>query len=147
MAENRTQRDLASREKTARAVYKPPSTLPDPTPEPGYGYRWIASHVLGTAMPTNVSQKFREGWVPVKAEDHPELQVFGTGNVEIGGLILCKMPIENIRARDEFYADMGRAQSTSVDNNFMRENDPRMPLFSERKTTVSFGRGTPSNKE
>jgi hypothetical protein len=28
-----------------------------------------------------------------------------------------------------------------VDNNFMRLNDERMPLFNERKTTVSFGKG------
>ncbi len=35
MAENRTPRDLVTREKTARAVYVPPTALPDPTPEPG----------------------------------------------------------------------------------------------------------------
>jgi len=30
----------------------------------------------------------------------------------------------------------------AVDNNFMRENDPRMPLFNERKSKVTFGNGT-----
>jgi len=34
MAENRTPRENVTREKTARVVYTPPSTLPDPTPEP-----------------------------------------------------------------------------------------------------------------
>jgi hypothetical protein len=29
-----------------------------------------------------------------------------------------------------------------VDNNFLRENDPRMPLFSEKRTKVTFGSGT-----
>jgi hypothetical protein len=28
-----------------------------------------------------------------------------------------------------------------VDSNFMRENDPRMPLFRERKSSSSFGKG------
>jgi hypothetical protein len=28
-----------------------------------------------------------------------------------------------------------------VDNALMRQNDPRMPLFNERKTTSSFGKG------
>jgi len=28
-----------------------------------------------------------------------------------------------------------------VDNNYMRESDPRMPVFSERNTKVSFGKG------
>ena len=144
MAENRTPRDTTSREKTARAVYVPPSALPDPTPEPGYVYRWIATHVLGEANPTNVSKKMREGWEPVKAEDHPELMLMGnakTGNVEIGGLMLCKMSKEQAVARDEYYAQQAQDQMNSVDNHFMRNNDPRMPLFSDRKSSTSRGSG------
>jgi hypothetical protein len=142
--QTRTPRDLVSREKTARSVYVPPSSLPDPTPEPGFVYRWIATHVLGQADPTNVSRKMREGWVPVKAEDHPELMLVGsskTGNVEIGGLMLCKMSVEQARARDEYYAKQAQAQMDSVDNHFMRNNDPRMPLFSDRKTSTTRGGG------
>ena len=144
MAENRTPRDLSSREKSARSVYVPPSSLPDPTPEPGYVYRWIATHVLGEANPTNVSKKLREGWEPVKAEDHPELMLVGnanTGNVEIGGLMLCKMLKEQAQARDEYYARQAQDQMNSVDNHFMRNNDPRMPLFSDRKSSTSRGQG------
>lgn len=144
MAENRTPRDLESRAKTARAVYVPPTNLPDPTPEPGYLYRWIATHILGQAEPTNVSKKMREGWEPVKAADHPEMMMLGnekTGNVEIGGLMLCKMPIEQARARDEYYSKQASDQMNSVDNHFMRNNDPRMPLFSDRKSSSSRGNG------
>jgi len=141
---NRTPRDLASRDKSARAVYVPPSSLPDPTPEPGYVYRWIATHVLGEAQNVNVSNKMREGWEPVKAADHPELMLEGnakTGNVEIGGLMLCKMPRERAQARDEYYANQNRAQMDSVDNNFMRNSDPRMPLFADRKSSSTRGSG------
>jgi hypothetical protein len=28
-----------------------------------------------------------------------------------------------------------------VDNSFMRQSDARMPLFNERKSTTSFGKG------
>ena len=138
---NRTPRELVSREKSARAVYVPPSALPDPTPEPGYVYRWVATHVMGNADPTNVSKKMREGWEPVKAEDHPELGLLGNkaGNVEIGGLMLCKMTNELAQARDEYYAKQASAQMESVDNHFMRNNDPRMPLFAERKSSTSRG--------
>ncbi len=142
MAENRTPRDLVSREKSARAVYMPPSALPDPTPEPGYVYRWIATHVLGEAQHTNVSTKMREGWEPVKAVDHPELMLQGnekTGNVEIGGLMLCKMSKEQAAARDEYYQRQSEAQMASVDNNFLRNNDPRMPLFADRKSSSTRG--------
>ena len=139
----RTPRELVSREKTARAVYVPPSALPDPTPEPGYVYRWVATHVMGQSDPTNVSKKMREGWEPVKAADHPELMLMAdkNGNVEIGGLMLCKMAKEQAQARDEYYAKQAQAQMESVDNHFMRNNDPRMPLFSDRKSTTTSGRG------
>jgi len=137
----RTPRDLASREKTARAVYVPPSSLPDPTPEAGYSFRWIATHIMGQAANTNVSGKFRMGWVPVKAKDHPELMIEGNndGNVEIGGLLLCKISAEKAGAMSDYYNDQAQKQMESVDNNFMRNNDPRMPLFTDRKSTVSRG--------
>ena len=143
MAENRTPRDLISRDKQARAVYVPPSNLPDPTPEPGWVYRWIATAVMGEAQPNNVSRKMREGWEPVKAEDHPELLLMGnkTGNVEIGGLMLCKMSKEQAEARDAYYNKQAQNQMDSVDNHFMRNNDPRMPLFADRKSTTSRGAG------
>ena len=144
MAENRNPRDNVSREKTTRYVYKPSSALPDPTPEPGWEYRYIATHVLGQSMPTNVSSKMRDGWVPVKAVDHPELMLEAnekTGNVEIGGLMLCKQPSEQAKARDDYFNKQAQDQMDSVDNHFMRNNDPRMPLFSDRKSTVSRGAG------
>lgn len=140
---NRTPRDLETREKTTRAAYVPPSVLPDPTPEPGYSYRWIATHVYGAADPSNVSKKTREGWEPVKAADHPELMLPSNmaGNVELGGLMLCKMPTEMVQARNEYFQRQAEGQMQSVDNNLMRQSDPRMPLFNERKSTSTFGSG------
>ena len=146
--QNRTNRDLVSRDKSARYVYKPSSTLPDPTPEPGYTYRWIATHVLGQSDPTNVSRKMRDGYEPVKAADHPELMLPGnekTGNVEVGGLMLCKIPTEKAEAMADYFNGEAQNQMDSVDNSFLRQNDPRMPLFADRKSTVSrggFGNGT-----
>jgi hypothetical protein len=62
-------------------------------------------------------------------------------SIEIGGLLLCKTPIEFTEQRDAHYRDQANNQMASVDNNFMRENDPRMPLFKERSTKVTFGKG------
>jgi hypothetical protein len=68
------------------------------------------------------------------------------GNVELGGLLLCKMPEELVDSRNSFYRKQNAAQMESVDNNFMRQSDPRMPLFSEKKTSttrgVGFGNGS-----
>jgi len=144
MATNQTPRDVTSREKTARYVYVPSSALPDPTPEPGYKFRGVASHILGQAEPTNVSRKMRDGWEPVKAVDHPELMLVGnekTGNVEIGGLMLCKMPSERAEAITDYYNNQAVNQMTSVDNHYMRNNDPRMPLFVENKSSTTKGGG------
>ena len=139
---DRSNRDLKSREKSVRAVYVPPTNLPDPTPEPGYVYRWVATHVLGQSEVTNVSRRMREGWEPVKAADHPELMLLGnekTGNVEIGGLMLCKIAKEKAEARDEYFNQQAQNQMESVDNSFMRQNDSRMPLFAERKSSSTRG--------
>jgi len=60
----------------------------------------------------------------------------------IGGLMLCKAPAELVEERNDYYNHQTRSQMESVDNNLMRENDPRMPLFNDRKTKVTFGNGT-----
>jgi len=141
---DRITRDLKTRDKSARTVYVPPSNLPDPTPDPDYTFRWVATHVLGQPLANNVSLQMRDGYEPVKAVDHPELALFGnnaSGNVEIGGLMLCKAPKERVEARDEYYKKQAQNQMDSVDNHFMRNSDPRMPLFADRKSTTSRGTG------
>jgi len=141
---DRSNRDSKSRDKSARSVYVPPSNLPDPTPDPDYTFRWVATHVLGQPLANNVSLQMRDGYEPVKAVDHPELALFGNnanGNVEIGGLMLCKAPKERVEARDEYYKKQAQNQMDSVDNHFMRNSDPRMPLFADRKSTTSRGTG------
>jgi hypothetical protein len=91
---------------------------------------------------------FREGWQPVKAEDHPELMLASDvgsqfeGNIEVGGLLLCKADKARMDARTKHFEQVADNQMQSVDNNFLRENDPRMPLLNpERSTRVSsFGK-------
>ena len=151
MAEqNRQPRNLESRAEAERPKqWMPPELLPSPNPEPGYEFRWIRVSTLGTADPMNISSKLREGWEPVKASEHPEIQMMATGekarfpdSVEIGGLILCKTPVEFVDQRNAHFQRQTDSQMQSVDNNFMRENDPRMPLFKERRSEVKFGRGS-----
>ena len=139
---DRTLRTEESREATKRKVtWTRPNSIPDPEPKPGVEYRWIRTSTLGQADMTNVSSKFREGWEPVKAEDHPELKVLTDvdskfqGNVEVGGLLLCKNSTENMEARRDHYKDKNDQQIASVDNNYMRESDSRMPVLRPEKVT------------
>jgi hypothetical protein len=39
------------------------------------------------------------------------------------------------------FANITKNQMDAVDNNLMRENDPRMPIFNDRKSNVTFGKG------
>lgn len=142
----RSDRESNTREKTTRVKnWVPPQQLPDPKPQDGFRFRWVRISLLGQSDDRNVSVKFREGWEPVKAEEHPEIVTkYGfngnkDGNIESGGLLLCKIPTETAESRNEYYANQNSQQMQAVDNNFMRENNPRMPLFSDKRSTVSRG--------
>ena len=144
----RPSRDLNTRETMERPKqWMPPKLLPDPNPEDGYAFRWIRIAVQGKDDATNYSSKLAEGWEPVKASDHPEIRLFNANtakfpdSIEVGGLLLCKTPVEFTVQRDAYYRQQAEAQMASVDNTYMRENDPRMPMFKERKSTVTFGKG------
>jgi len=143
MVDVKKTRDLETREKEVHIDYKPASSLPDPTPEPGYEYRYVITHILGNPDAIRLSRMRRDGWEPVKASDHPELMLEGSesGNVEIGGLILCKNTVEKVKAYDRYYAKQAADQMESVDNSFMKDNDPRMRKFSEKYSEVTRGRG------
>ena len=148
MPEVRLDRDLEKRERVQRkAAWKRPEVLPSPTPQPWYVFHWVRISTRSEADATNVSSKLREGWEPVMAKDHPEIFLMGVenerfkDNVVIGGLLLCKAPEELIAERSAYYNNQTQSQMRAVDNSLMRENDPRMPLFNERKTTVTFGKG------
>ena len=148
MAENRIARELESRSKTERPkTWQPASTLPEPDRQPGYAYRWIRVSMVGQQDAQNVSSKLREGWEPVRIEEQPQFKMLVDpnsrfkDNIEVAGLLLCKIPEELMAQRRAYFANKNRAQIESVDNNFMRENDPRMPLFREKQSKTSFGKG------
>jgi len=103
---------------------------------------------LGEADPSNISSKLREGYEPCRAADYPELMLPAMtddrfkGGIEVGGLLLCRIPEEFVKQREAYYNGLNTSQVESVDNNFLRENDPRMPLFSEKRSKVTFGNGS-----
>ena len=146
MAENRIPRDVQTRQQAERPkAWTPPELLPEPDKQAGYSYRWIRVSMLNVADPKNLSSRLREGWEPVRAEEQPKFQLLVDPesrfkeNIEIGGLLLCKAPQEFVQQRMDYENNMTQQQAEAVDNSFMRQNDARMPLFSERKSTVSFG--------
>lgn len=148
MSENRLTRELQNRAQQERPKqWAPAELLPEPDKEPGFAYRWIRIATLNKADPKNISGKLREGWEPVRIEEQPKFRLLVDpdsrfkDNIEVDGLLLCKTPEELVKQRNDYYAGQTQAQTLAIDNSFMRESDARMPLFSEKKSTTSFGKG------
>ena len=145
---NKVPRDLETRAVGERPKqWQQPELLPEPDKQEGYSYRWIRTSTLNVSDPRNLSAKLREGWEPVNIEEQPKFKLLVDpqgrfkDNIEIGGLLLCKTPSEFVEQRNDHYNKLTQAQTEAVDNNLMRQSDPRMPLFNERKSSSSFGNG------
>ena len=104
--------------------------------------------MVGQADPANMSKRIREGWEPVRAEDHPEFEAptvddgKHAGVIGVGGLILAKIPKETVEERRAYYQNLSDSQIQAVDNDLMRESNQVMPISNPNRTTkVTFGKG------
>ena len=147
--DNKTTREIETRAVSERPKqWMQPELLPEPDKQPGFNYRWIRVSTMNNADPRNLSAKLREGWEPVAIEEQPKFRLLADpqsrfkDNNEVGGLLLCKTPTEFVQQRNEHFAKITQSQTDAVDNSFMRQSDARMPLFQERKSSSSFGKGT-----
>lgn len=147
--DNKLTRELETRAVQERPKqWAQPELLPEPDKVPGYNYRWIRVSTMNNADPRNLSAKLREGWEPVPVEEQPKFRLLADpnsrfkDNIEVGGLLLCKTPTEFVDQRNNHFAKVTQSQTDAVDNSFMRQSDARMPLFQERKSSSSFGKGT-----
>ena len=150
MADKRSNREQDSRKQEARPSdsYIPPSLLPMPDERPGWKHHYVRTASLGQADNRNVSKRLREGWEPINLSEYPELagERCDVGSnypdsLEIGGLLLCKMPTEEVDKRNKYYSDLANQQKESVDHGFMNEHDPRMPKYNESKSRTQFRKG------
>jgi len=150
MTDQRRPRDTETRASEERTqLWRRPDTLPTPADDgKQYHYRWIRTSTFGQTDPTNVSSRFREGYVPVLAKDHPEMKVIADHesrfpeNIEVGGLLLCKIDKRVADDRVRQQGELAKRQMEAVDNNYLRQSDPRMPVLKpERSTRTSFGEG------
>ena len=146
---DRVSRSAESREKkTRRNPWQPPSMLDAPEAPAGYKHRWIRAEVRGHDDRANMSKRIREGFEPVRAEDHPDFdaptldQGQHAGVIGVGGLILAKIPEETIEERDAYFQRQTDDQISGVDNDLLRDSDPRMPIRPtdiQRSSKTQFG--------
>ena len=154
--ENREPREAQTREKkAARKPWAPPSALDAPNPPEGYVHRWVRLEIRGQDDRKNGMARLREGWEPVRADEYPDFEspIVEEGKFEgvigVGGLILCRIPIETVQERDQFFASKTQNQMDAVDNDMMRDGShPSMSISRpERQSRVTIGgtQGSSSN--
>jgi hypothetical protein len=138
---DRTPREQESRDKvTRKRPWETTSLLPDPAPEEGWRFRWVRASIFAEPDNSNVNVRFREGWVPVKAEAYPDIAAMKdvrsqfTDAIEIGGLVLCKMPEEDAQARNQYFSDKAKSQMRSVNSALESQRHPAMPMTNESVT-------------
>jgi hypothetical protein len=149
---DRTPRTADTREKASRRKpWAPPSVLDAPTAPEGYKHRWVRTSIRGEEDKGNVFNRLRQGYEPVRAEEHPDYQAptiddgKHAGVIGNGGLILTRVPIETAHERTEYYGNRTREQMTAVDQDLMKEQHPSMPINQQRQSRVSFGGRKPSD--
>ena len=146
---DRTSRSADTRAKEARRKpWQPPSMLDAPEASPGFKHRWLRAEVRGHDDKANMSKRIREGFEPVRAEDYPEFDAptiddgKHAGVVGVGGLVLAKIPEETVEERTDYFRKRSQEQIQGVDNDLLRDSDPRMPINQrdiQRNSKVQFG--------
>tara|TARA_R100000664_G_scaffold4664_5_gene9308 strand:- start:4486 stop:4878 length:393 start_codon:yes stop_codon:yes gene_type:complete len=122
--------------------------LDAPEAPPGYKHRWLRAEVRGHDDKANMSKRIREGFEPVRAEDYPEFDSptiddgKHAGTIGVGGLVLAKVPEETVEERTDYFSRRSQEQLQGVDNDLLRDSDPRMPISKrdiQRNSKVEFG--------
>lgn len=142
----RAPRSLETRQHSERKrSWVEPTMLPDPIAQDGWVFKWVRSMTRNQDDKTTYQKRLREGWEPVNAADHPEMMITlnvgaREGLVEVGGLILCKMPQEMVDQRNRYFQDRTRAELGSAEDSYMRDSDERMKKVLEKRRQIVFGR-------
>ncbi len=144
---DRTSRDTQTRERQERKVWRPGTALEAPEAPLGYTHRWIRESVMEFDDKTNVHKRRQEGYELVRAEEYPEYtgpvvdEGRNAGIIGVGGLVLARIPKELADQRNEHYQGVTKNQMEAVDNSYLKQSDPRMPVLNpERSTRTSFGK-------
>jgi len=147
----KTSRASQTRAKTEKPkVWTPPSSLDAPPAPDGFHHRWIRAESMGFDDTKNMAGKLRSGYELVRADEYPGSN-YPTVNegkykgvIGVGGLLLARIPIEIVKARDEYFGKITQDKNKAIEQDLMKEQHPSMPINAERQTRVTFG-GTKKN--
>jgi hypothetical protein len=142
-------RKFRSKEELRKLAGVEEGTLPPlPVTSDGFVYRWLRVAIRGEDDIQNISRRMREGWAFVKPSELPAefanlpIRDYGkmNGIVGIDDVALGKLPRNVAEARQELVELQAAEMAQAVDADLMRNNDTRMPISNESKSTVRRGR-------
>ena len=144
--DKRTSRASQTREKTSqKKVWTPPSALDAPPAPTGFRHRWVRAETLGFNDTKNVSQRLRQGYELVRADEYPNSDFpmvedgKYSGVIGVGGLVLTRVPEEIAKQREAYYAKEAGDQIDAIDNDLMKEQHRGMPIDIDRQSRTTFG--------
>lgn len=148
---SRGSEDRAKEERDAamRAIAWDYSALPPPpkTPENAdYSYRYVRVELAKEPDMGNFGRALQRGFVPVTPDELPGFHAphikHGQfeGMIGIQGLVLCKIPKEFLKIKQEIVARGNSRLENAVKNDALRIQDRRMPFVDhENSSSVSKG--------
>jgi hypothetical protein len=148
---SRKVRTFRSKEELRKLAQVEEGTLPQlPVTSDGFVYRWLRVAVRGEDDVQNISRRQREGWELVKPEELPKefknlstlVRDYGkvSGIVGIDDVALGRIPRQTAEARQELVELEAAEMMQAVNADLMRNNDTRMPISNESKSTLRRGR-------
>ena len=144
----RASRSAETREtESRRKPWTPPSRLDAPPAPPGYKHRWIRAEVAGFDDRTNIAGKLREGYELVRADEYPDYPISSiedgrhAGVINVGGLLLARIPEETVEERNAYYKSRARDQVEAADNDLLKSNAHSSMRIDRpvRQSKVQFG--------
>ena len=144
---SRKSRDSAPRNKPWEPLKR--LDIPEGKKEEGMEYIWVRHELLNQADDSNVHERLREGYVPVTpaelGEDfHADVLSAGkhAGTVRSGDLILMKNTKEFVDQKEAYYDDQTRKMGNAYSAEYMKNQNPNMPVSDDSKSSVTQGSGS-----
>ena len=114
----------------------------------GMSLKWIRIDLNGNEDYRNVGKHQQEGWEFVSPEEVPELGATSVvrkegryaGVVCSGDVALGKIPTKKVIARKKYFKEKADNLMTAVNSQLMSQNNSRMPISNNSKSTVIKGR-------
>ena len=127
--------------------------VPEELKQEGMEYIWVRHELLNNPDDSNVHERLREGYEPVKPDElgidyHADVMTSGkhAGTVRAGDLILMKNTEEFVAEKQAYYDKQTERMGQAYSKEYQNAGSSAMPTHDESTSSVIRGGGKPSPK-